>query len=182
MRYDIFNTRAGLLTDPIIKIPNRRFVPDCLTQVVCTGKNLQYIGCKTDYIIGGSINFNYELSLEGALGEFIERYAAALYDDTEFIFATYNEMIEANKNVVDIELLRYYSNKQYKELELQNIYPLSAEDRINWTISWDYMTEAWLYMPAFCIYMPIDNNYLFNTSTGLAAGKTLKDAVINGFF
>ena len=79
MMNDIFDTVAGFLTDPVIKIPNRRFIPDCLTQVVCTGRNLSYLGCKTDYIVGGSINFNYEQSLAGALGEFVERYAAGLY-------------------------------------------------------------------------------------------------------
>ena len=63
MMNDIFDTVAGFLTDPVIKIPNRRFIPDCLTQVVCTGRNLSYLGCKTDYIVGGSINFNYEQSL-----------------------------------------------------------------------------------------------------------------------
>ena len=34
MMNDIFDTVAGFLTDPVIKIPNRRFIPDCLTQVV----------------------------------------------------------------------------------------------------------------------------------------------------
>ena len=89
---DIFDTVAGFLTDPVIKIPNRRFIPDCLTQVVCTGRNLSYLGCKTDYIVGGSINFNYEQSLAGALGEFVERYAAGLYHEEEFVTATYDEL------------------------------------------------------------------------------------------
>ena len=90
MMNDIFDTVAGFLTDPVIKIPNRRFIPDCLTQVVCTGRNLSYLGCKTDYIVGGSINFNYEQSLAGALGEFVERYAAGLYHEEEFVTATKN--------------------------------------------------------------------------------------------
>ena len=72
MMNDIFDTVAGFLTDPVIKIPNRRFIPDCLTQVVCTGRNLSYLGCKTDYIVGGSINFNYEQSLAGALGSLLK--------------------------------------------------------------------------------------------------------------
>lgn len=182
MIHGIFNTSAGFLTDPIIKIPNRRFMPDCLIQVVCTGKNLLYSGCKIDCIIGGSINFDYDLSLTSALGECVERYAAAMYDEKKFTSATYNELKESGEEVIDIKLLKYYSDKEYEKLEIKNIYPLSGDDCIDWVVGWDYMNESYLYVPAFCIYMPINNNYLFSTSTGLAAGKTLKSAVVNGFF
>lgn len=179
--YEIFNRIAGFLTDPIIKIPNRRFIPDCLSQVVCSGKNLSYLGCKTDNIIGGSISFDYEQSLTGALGEFVERYAAGLYVESDFIFATYDELKESGKRVIDIGLLNYYSKQQYLFQNENGIKLLTNKDRLNWCISWDYINNCFSYLPAFCIYMPIKNKYLIQTSTGLAAGKTLKDAVISGF-
>ena len=138
MMNEIFNTVAGFLTDPVIRIPNRRFIPDCLSQVVCTGKNLSYLGCKTNYIIGGSISFNYEQGLVGALGEFVERYAAGCYNEMEFISATYDELINFGKNVIDIGLLKYYSTIQYRELSSKGIYLLSGKDRIDRTLSWDY--------------------------------------------
>lgn len=182
MMNDIFDTVAGFLTDPVIKIPNRRFIPDCLTQVVCTGRNLSYLGCKTDYIVGGSINFNYEQSLAGALGEFVERYAAGLYHEEEFVTATYDELKNCGEPVIDIKLLKYYSNEQYQDLCRKGIYLLSGKDRIDWTLTWDYINGCYSYIPAFCVYLHLKNNYLLHTSTGLAAGKTLKDAVISGFF
>lgn len=181
MMNELFDTVAGFLTEPVIKIPNRRFIPECLTQVVCTGKNLVYLGCKTDYIVGGSISFNDEQSLTGALGEFVERYAAGLYDEMEFVSATYDELKNSGKHIVDIKLLKYYSDEQYQNLNYKGIYLLSNEDRIDWTLSWDYINGCYSYIPAFCVYMPIKNNYLLHTSTGLAAGKTLKDSVISGF-
>ena len=37
MMNDIFNTVAGFLTDPVIKIPNRRFIPeDSLEKIYLT--------------------------------------------------------------------------------------------------------------------------------------------------
>jgi hypothetical protein len=38
----LFNKNAGLITDSIIKIPNRRFIPRALIQIACTGRNLNY--------------------------------------------------------------------------------------------------------------------------------------------
>mgnify|MGYP001488096205 CR=1 FL=1 len=98
MMNDIFDTVAGFLTDPVIKIPNRRFIPDCLTQVVCTGRNLSYLGCKTDYIVGGSINFNYEQSLAGALGEFVERYAGVMENMRQDYIMRRNSLLQHMMN------------------------------------------------------------------------------------
>jgi hypothetical protein len=73
----ICHTAAGLLSEAMIRIPNRRFVPDGLVQSVVSGKNLDWMNCRRREIQGSSIAFDEEQSYRGALGEFLERYACA---------------------------------------------------------------------------------------------------------
>lgn len=186
---DLFNKNAGFITDSILKIPNRRFIPKSLIQVACTGRNLNFLGCKVDTINAGSINFNYTDSLKGALGEFVERYSASLYRNADFHINTYQKLKETNRNVIDKKLLRYYSKIQYDKLQNENICPLGKCDLIEWVKAYDYINSNYIYVPAYSIYMPYfskvnsPHDYMKGaTSTGLAAGSSLKNAVISGFF
>ena len=64
----ICHTAAGLLSEAMIRIPNRRFVPDGLVQSVVSGKNLDWMNCRRREIQGSSIAFDEEQSYRGALG------------------------------------------------------------------------------------------------------------------
>ena len=183
----IFDKSAGFLSGGLLKLPNRRFMPDELIQIACSGDNLSVMGCKQNKINAGSISFDYNQSLLGALGELVERYSSGLYD-SNFIFDNY-ENLSKNTNVIHPENFKYYSDKQYIKLESKNIYPLKSQDKIEWVKAFDYINNKYIMIPAFSVYMPYESkhksskSFIFTaTSPGLAAGKTLKDAVISGFF
>jgi ribosomal protein S12 methylthiotransferase accessory factor len=152
-------------------------------------ETLIILGCKVNEINAGSISFNYKDSLTGALGEFVERYSAAMYNNNNFITDSYNELICKKCNVLDFHFLRFYSEKQYEKLCKENIFPLGANDVIEWIRAYDYLKGEYIFVPAFTVYMPYysiinsPHNYIKGvTSTGLAAGNDLKSAVVSGFF
>lgn len=183
----ICRTAAGLLSEAIIKIPNRRFMPADLVQRVVSGKNLDWMNCRRKEIQGSSIAFDEEQSFRGALGEFLERYACATYASEDFKVTSYSEL-SRNEAVLAPENFRYYSDEQYERLRDLNIYPLGENDLIEWVECCDYIRGESCWMPAFSIYMPYysktnsPHNYMAGTtSTGTAAGKTSRDALISGF-
>lgn len=185
--HSLFNTTAGLLTDGILKIPNRRFMPDCLFQTVVSGKNLHVLGCLQPEIKGSSIAFRQEQSLKGALGEFVERYASGIYDHHTFTIGSYSHL-QGKKNALDPAMLRFYSDEQYERLKALNVYPLDKDDCIEWTEGFDLIEQKPCLLPAFCVYMPYQSHvnsphdYMLGaTSTGIAAGPDIEKAIINGF-
>ena len=183
----ICHTSAGLISEALIRIPNRRFMPAGLVQTVVSGKNLDWMNCRRKEIQGSSIAFDEEQSKRGALGEFLERYACACYASEDFKVDTYSELSKCEP-VLAPEYFRYYSDEQYERLRDLNVYPLGENDLIEWTECRDYISGESCLMPAFSIYMPYyskinsPHNYMVGTtSTGTAAGETCQEALISGF-
>lgn len=185
--HTICHTSAGLISEALMKIPNRRFMPEGLVQTVVSGKNLGWMHCRCDEIQGSSIAFDSEQSYRGALGEFLERYACACYSSDDFRIDTYDKLSQ-NEAVLRLENFRYYSDEQYEKLRELNIYPLGGSDLVEWTECRDFLTGESCWMPAFSIYMPYiskinsPHNYMVGTtSTGCAAGNSAENALISGF-
>ena len=184
---DLFNTTAGLLNESLLKIPNRRFMPDRLVQTVTTGNHLDLLGCRVPRIQGSSIALDYGQSVRASLGEFVERYSSALYRSEDFTVATWRQLRERGLNLLPLEDFRYYSADQYRELAALNVCPLGPDDLVEWVDAIDYLTDQVYMVPAFAVYMPYQSavssphNYMTGaTSTGIAAGATLQNAVVSG--
>ncbi len=184
---ELIHTRAGLLNEQVLTIPNRRFIPAGLVQTVTTGGNLEVMGCLMPKIQGSSIAFDYQQSLLGSVGEFVERYACAFCPENELIRGSWNGLSKSYA-MLSPDRLRYYSDTQYRELEKKNVFPLGADDCIEWVRGNDMIGSQEILLPAFCVYMPYrsriqsPHNYLVGaTSTGVAAGPDLQTAICSGF-
>ena len=187
MDLGLFNTSAGLLSESIMRLPNRRFMPDTLHQTVVTGKHLRIMGCRQDEIKGSSIALDPRQSLLGAMGEFVERYASSLYDENRFTVGTWRQLSQEHK-ILPLDDFRFYSGEQYEAFKPLNVCPLGPDDMVEWTEAFDLISRRVHLVPAFCVYLPFQSRmesshtYLVGeTTTGIAAGQTIEDAVRSGF-
>lgn len=181
-----FNTKGGLISGDLYKIPNRRFMPSIVFQTACEGKNLEFLGCNTNEIPAGSIGLSYEQSVIGTIGEFVERYSASIYDTNNLVWSNYNSLIKKNYNVLDPELIKPYSNKQYSNKKL-NLTPITKDIKIDWIKGYDFLNKEDIYVPAPLIFLPYiyknkSEYFIQNTSTGLSAGQDIENAFKGGLF
>lgn len=183
----LIHSSAAFLNESLLKIPNRRFVPDALVQSVVSGSNLQELGCRWDKLQGSSIAFDAEQSQKAALGEFVERYASATYRIEDRLVGSMKSL-GGQHRFLHPKYYRYYNKQQYQVLKTYGIAALSEEDVIAWTRAYDYLNDEEVLVPAEAVYMPFECDLpnspqlmVGATSTGIAAGKTLKDAVLAGF-
>lgn len=184
---ELIHTTVGFLNEAMLKIPNRRFIPDCLMQSVVGSGNLRECGCRLDKIQGSSIAFNQRQSLAAALGEFVERYAAGIYRPADFIVGSMRSLRDRH-HFLDLAFFRYYNQAQYQALAPYHIQALREEDVIEWADMTDYLSGEVYLQPAFSIYMPYQSSlsdtkeYMVGaTSTGIAAGSSLQSALVSAF-
>jgi len=182
---EIFGTEASFLNSKIFKIPIRSFVPDGIVQVTCEGKNLRYLNCRNNKIIGGAISFDLKDAIQGSLGEFVERYSAAFWDNKTLIIQSYNSIKEQNNiKVLPFEYIKPYSDWQYG-----GKFPYSKllkSDEIAWVKCKNIKSDENIYVPAFMVYMPFeeektDKLFMQYTSTGLSTNNSVEKAIIGGF-
>jgi ribosomal protein S12 methylthiotransferase accessory factor len=185
LKYDeIFGTDASFVSSKLIKIPNRSFMPEGLVQIACQGKNLKYLNCRNNRVIGASIGFSLEDAVLGALGEFVERYSAAQWSEENIFTQSYRHLIENGMNVIPLNYIRPYAVWQYNSR-----FPfsqLSADDEIGWVKCKNIKSGTNQYIPAFMVYMPYQETrtskiFMRYTSTGLSANDTIEKATISSF-
>jgi ribosomal protein S12 methylthiotransferase accessory factor len=180
----IISTESGLISGNLYNIPNRWFLPQGLYQVSCDGDNLNYAGCNISRVLGAAIGLSYRDALGSAMGEFFERYCAAFEQEHKLIKGTYQELSAKGHHLINIALLQYYADWQYETLPYK---PLNIDSEISWIKGYDYVQKRTILVPAFSVFLPhnryFDNedDYLLNTSTGVAAGATKNDAIKGGF-
>lgn len=184
---DLIHTTAGFLNEALLKIPNRRFLPDCLKQSVVGGGNLNESGCRLNKIQGSSIAFDEKQSQRAALGEFVERYAAGHYRSEDFVVGSMTDLSHEHR-LLDETCFRYYNRAQYRQLQAYGIRALERDDVIEWTEAVDYLSGESYLLPAFCVYMPYQSAlkdaaeyWVGATSTGIAAGMNLTQTLVSGF-
>lgn len=181
----LIGTEAGLITDNLIKIPIRGFVPKGLYQVACQSENLAFAGLDTDAVNGSSIGFEYEKAYMSALGEYFERYCAA-YQRKNLVQGTYHSILEKGP-ALHPDKIALYADWQYTQPDFP-FKKFTSNDEVAWVEAFDLYNRESIWVPAFYALFShsakiYDGNvkYMQGTSTGLASGPTL-DRAIEGAF
>jgi ribosomal protein S12 methylthiotransferase accessory factor len=177
------------LFDPTTGIV-RSIIPNSIEQGDPTIHAYGALTCHTE-----RLNFNRmsvrmggaSLSREGAIaatiGEGVERYCAAYYEPDELVFAAYNDVAA---DAVHPAKFGLFSERQYQQPDFQYT-PFTPETRITWTWGYSLQHKRPTLVPAALTYLPfrvdakrgevvISNT----TSTGLACGGTLEEAILSG--
>jgi ribosomal protein S12 methylthiotransferase accessory factor len=135
----------------------------------------------------GGVGFFIDEAISRCIGEVIERYCWNLFGlvhEKEFIFGSYNQLV-SKYNLYPIEKIYLFSKEQYKRKGF--IFRQLTEDtKLTW-VSLFTKNGKEVYYPAQLILGKFKLNKNeeiigYSTTSGVAAGKSYKDAFLNGIF
>jgi ribosomal protein S12 methylthiotransferase accessory factor len=142
-------------------ITNNRFLgKEAASENMASGKGLTYVSAKIS-----------------AMGEAVERYSGTCYHKNEITYSNYDEMTGVR---LDPKRLVLFAPYQYPQIAFS---PYDHSNRIGWATAYSLLQEAPIKVPAIAVFMNYDIQYPTEyicpiTSNGLAAGKTLLDAIL----
>ena len=125
---------------------------------------------------GLGVNENRRISMTSCLAEALERYCMSYIPEKEKIKAK-KKNVKKENTFSDFFI---YSEEQYKNL---NMFLNPNTEEIEWTKIYSINSKKqFKYWPASLIYLPFDLNkpVAETTSTGMAAGFTLKECIQSG--
>lgn len=124
---------------------------------------------------GLGVNENEKYAMIGCLAEAIERYCISYIPKDELIYCK-KESLPDNRTFNNYHL---YTEKQYKN---NKIFVNPNSDFVHWTKIKSFDNKGWKYWPASLIYIPfnIGKTVSETTTTGTAAGFTIKDCIESG--
>lgn len=131
---------------------------------------------------GGS-GLTRELARASAVGETIERYAAAAYDERTLISATYAELTSEGLRALNPGSIPLYSERQYCTPGFP-YRPFRPESRITWTWGTSLVSHHEVLVPACLVFIPFlgDSDIAHAVSTGLACDISPAGATLNGLY
>ncbi len=138
----------------------------------------------TDYPVpANGIGLDREEALWRVLGEACERYCGGLYFDDDLITASRAEL---GSQALPVEDLIAFSDAQYDRPG----FPFVRFDPyapIRWTRGWNLTTREPAYIPAVLVYLgyeaqTVQEMFYPTLSTGMAAGRTIQQALLNALY
>jgi ribosomal protein S12 methylthiotransferase accessory factor len=123
-----------------------------------------------------------EVAMARALGEGVERYCSGMYDEDELPYAARREIAEL---AVHPQQFALFSERQYQAKTFPYV-RFTEDNRVRWTLGYSLTRQRPVYVPAICVYVPYhptrEEEFYQPTSSGLAAGNTLEEAILNGLY
>jgi ribosomal protein S12 methylthiotransferase accessory factor len=145
-------------------------------------RNTAFHAAEADYVVpANGVGFTRAEALWSVLGEACERYTAGIYDDTRFSLASREELGSA---ALPVEDLIAFSERQYArpDFPFQRFDPTA---RMRWVAGRNLATGREVLVPAALAYFgyeALSTAEIFypTLSTGMAAGRTLEQALLSG--
>ena len=133
-------------------------------------------------VCGGSA-FTWEESRARALGEAVEQFCAAVYDERTFVLDCQRNLAP---EAIDPSTVALFSAAQYREPGFA-FQPFTEETRVTWTWGYSLLRRAPVLVPAALVYRPywpIEDEAAIGDfpTTGLACGNSLADAILRGLY
>jgi ribosomal protein S12 methylthiotransferase accessory factor len=133
-------------------------------------------------VCGGSA-FTREESRARALGEAVERFCAAVYDERTLVLDRRRNLAP---EAIDPSTFALFSAAQYREPGFA-FQPFTEDTRVAWTWGYSLLRRAPVLVPAAFVYRPhwpIEDEAAIGDfpTTGLACGDSLADATLRGLY
>ncbi|MFA8298925.1 MAG: YcaO-like family protein [Hyphomicrobiales bacterium] len=182
-------TEAGLLTGKLVRLPNRKLLPNIIYQSSCDSYNLGFAGALNSNVVSGGIGLSERDAEMSTIGEFVERYSSGFITKDRLQYGSYKELKAKGENVLSPSLIKLYSEEQYKQFAKDgfDIVSFDEDESVHWIRGVDLKNDDQIiWMPAFLVFLPhdsfgVERSYLIQTSTGLSAGDSIEGAQIGGF-
>jgi ribosomal protein S12 methylthiotransferase accessory factor len=130
----------------------------------------------------GGAAIDRQKAIAAAMGEAVERYCSAYYNREQLIFGRYDEM---HADAVHPSSFCLFSQSQYS----RPLFPFKRFDArtpVSWTWGYSLQQKRSVLVPAQMVYLPftVDESrepvITYTTSTGLACGNTIEEAILSG--
>jgi ribosomal protein S12 methylthiotransferase accessory factor len=123
---------------------------------------------------GNATSIDQDRAVMKAVGESVERYCCAIYDDDQLVSASHDEI---GIKAVRPETFALFSERQYQQPD----FPFSRFTRstpVRWTLGHSFVENGPMWVPASFVYIPYERGpeeppMKDLISTGLACGPTL---------
>lgn len=136
--------------------------------------------------VNGAAALSREHALAKALGEAIERYCSAIYDETTFVYASYSEV---EQEAIDPRAFPLCSEREYRRGKQRkwSLSRFSEQTKMNWVRGYHLGKKQPVLVPACFVYMPYsftskEEMIWYPVSTGQACRSTLEEAILTGIF
>lgn len=133
-------------------------------------------------IRSGGASLNSDQAIAATIGEAVERYCAAYSEPDELIFASYNDL---KYDAVHPDLFCLYSKAQH-EMDGFPFAPFTTESPLSWTWGFSLQKQEPVLVPASLAHLPLyledfgrETKIASTTSTGLACGNTIEEAILS---
>jgi len=132
--------------------------------------------------VGTAASADPNRAIMKAVGESVERYCSAQYDEDEFRFATYDEL---GAGAVPPKNFALFSEKQYAQLDFP-FSPMTQRTPLRWVQGHSLTHDKSIWIPATFVYVPYEIDPLGEPrvhnpiSTGLACAPNLASAIYKG--
>ena len=130
----------------------------------------------------GGAWFESDRAIASTIGEAVERYCAAYYDPEELVFATYEEVAA---DAVNPSKFGFFSKRQYERAGFP-FKPFTTSSPISWAWGYSLQRKRPTLVPASLTYLPFalderrkETHITNTTSTGLACGNSLEEAILS---
>ncbi|HVG17655.1 MAG TPA: YcaO-like family protein [Blastocatellia bacterium] len=181
--------KGAQLLDPVSGII-RSIMPNWIEQGAALIQVFGAVACQANPISQapqinrtGGASIYRENAIAATIGESVERYCSAYYEPENLIFASYKEV---ESDAVHPEQFGLYSERQYRTPGFPFV-PFTTSARINWTWGYSLQQKRRVLVPACLTYLPYRSDerhkevsITTTTSTGLACGNTLEEAILSG--
>lgn len=180
--------KAARLVDPVCGIV-RSVIPNLLEQ----GDPFIYAfgavgNLATDFNLEPQINraggaaIERDRAIAATIGEAVERYCASHYESESLIFAPYREVAA---DAVHPSKFGLFSERQYRTPGFQ-YKPFTEDSPVTWTWGYSLQRKKPTLVPACMTYLPFRHvpgrrevDICGSTSTGLACGNSLEEAILS---
>lgn len=139
----------------------------------------------------GAAGFSRVEALAAALGELVERYCMRLYDAGALIVGSYRDL-KNHHELLEPDRARLHSREQVDTWRARSGDPtryrfFDEDTPVGWTWGYSLTRERWLLIPAALVYIPYharrgEAHIGWCSSTGLASGNTLEEAILSGLY
>jgi len=131
----------------------------------------------------GGAGLSVEEALAATIGEVVERYCAAFYDRKNMVFASYREISDV---AIHPDAFALFSDKQYDTPDFP-FARFTKDTRVFWTWGYSLTYQRDVLVPACLVYIPYhrlpdEPLIAYSTSTGMAAGNTIEEAILSGIY
>ena len=133
-------------------------------------------------IRSGGASLERDQAIAATIGEAIERYCAAYSDPDELIFGSYRDL---KHDAVHPDEFCLYSNGQY-QTDGFPFAPFTVDSPVSWTWGFSLQQQKPVLVPASLAHLPLyledverETKIASTTSTGLACGNTIEEAILS---